>query len=217
MGNIGFSEKPMEDKEKKFNERKEENLDYITSYTKHLERKIRTLEAEKQLLESEKIRLDREVRAIKTELDRMRMPPLVLARVVKVLEDGRIIVKSSTGPEFAVKYSSKIPKEQLTYGTTVMLNQRTFSIIEIVSGAEKIPYNAIGAWMGIPYEVKIIEVQDWDELAPNLEKHFSINLKSLDDLISIAKDYRIPVIFKKAEEYLAIYFDTPLFWFKPKL
>lgn len=206
---------PGEDKEKKFSE--EEGEDNITSYTKQLERKIRTLEAEKQLLESEKIRLDREVRAIKTELDRMRIPPLILARVVKVLEDGRIIVRSSTGPDFVVKYSSKIPKEQLSYGATVMLNQRTFSIIEIVSGAEKIPYNAIGAWMGIPYEVKIIEVQDWDALAPNLEKHFSINLKSLEDLISIAKDYRIPVIFKKAEEYLAIYYDTPLFRFKSKL
>ena len=202
---------PTEDEEKIPNHH--EDTTHII--TKNLERRIRDLEAEKQLLESERIRLDREVKSIKTELDRMRMPPLVLARVVKVLEDGRIIVKSSTGPEFAVKYSSKIPKEQLTYGTTVMLNQRTFSIVEIVSGAEKIPYNAIGAWMGIPYEVKIIEVQDWDEIAPNLEKHFSIKLKSLDDLVSIAKDYRIPVIFKKAEEYLAIYYDTPLFWFKP--
>ncbi|MDD1777017.1 MAG: proteasome-activating nucleotidase [Candidatus Helarchaeota archaeon] len=112
--------------------KEDEDDSYLISYTKHLERKIRTLEAEKQLLESEKIRLDREVRSIKTELDRMRMPPLVTADVVDVLEDGRIIVKSTTGPQFVVKYSSKIPKEKMPPGTRVALNQRTFSIVEVL-------------------------------------------------------------------------------------
>ncbi len=112
--------------------KEEEDDNYLISYTKHLERKIRTLEAEKQLLESEKIRLDREVRSIKTELDRMRMPPLVTADVVDVLDDGRIIVKSTTGPQFVVKYSSKIPKEKMPPGTRVALNQRTFSVVEVL-------------------------------------------------------------------------------------
>jgi proteasome regulatory subunit len=112
--------------------KEEEDDSYLISYTKHLERKIRTLEAEKQLLESEKIRLDREVRSVKTELDRMRMPPLVTADVVDVLDDGRIIVKSTTGPQFVVKYSSKIPKEKMPPGTRVALNQRTFSIVEVL-------------------------------------------------------------------------------------
>ena len=110
----------------------EEDDSYLISYTKHLERKIRALEAEKQLLESEKIRLDREVRSIKTELDRMRQPPLVTADVVDVLDDGRIVVKSTTGPQFVVKYSSKIPKDRMPPGTRVALNQRTFSIVEVL-------------------------------------------------------------------------------------
>ncbi|NVM55170.1 MAG: proteasome-activating nucleotidase [Candidatus Helarchaeota archaeon] len=108
---------------------------YLISYTKHLERKIRSLEAEKQLIESEKIRLDRELRSIKTELDRMRQPPLVTADVVDILEDGRIIVKSTTGPQFVVKYSNSIPKDQLTAGARVGLNQRTFSIVEVLPGS----------------------------------------------------------------------------------
>ena len=112
--------------------RKNEDDSYLISYTKHLERKIRALEAEKQLIESEKIRLDREVRSIKTELDRMRQPPLVTADVVDILTDGRIIVKSTTGPQFVVKYSKSISKDDLTPGTRVALNQRTFSIVEIL-------------------------------------------------------------------------------------
>jgi proteasome regulatory subunit len=111
---------------------KEEDDSYLISYTKHLERKIRALEAEKQLIESEKIRLDREVRSIKTELDRMRQPPLVTADVVDILEDGRIIVKSTTGPQFVVKYSKSISRDDLTAGTRVALNQRTFSIVEVL-------------------------------------------------------------------------------------
>ncbi|MHA1266783.1 MAG: proteasome-activating nucleotidase [Candidatus Helarchaeota archaeon] len=111
---------------------KEGDDSYLISYTKHLERKIRSLEAEKQLIESEKIRLDREVRSIRSELDRMRQPPLVTADVMDVLEDGRIIVKSTTGPQFVVKYSPKILKERLMPGTRVALNQRTFSIVEIL-------------------------------------------------------------------------------------
>ncbi|HUX99646.1 MAG TPA: proteasome-activating nucleotidase [Candidatus Deferrimicrobium sp.] len=111
---------------------KNEEDSYLISYTKHLEKKIRNLEAEKQLIETEKIRLDRELRSIKTELDRMRQPPLVTADVVDLLDDGRIIVKSTTGPQFVVKYSSKIPKEKLPSGTRVALNQRTFSIVEVL-------------------------------------------------------------------------------------
>lgn len=111
---------------------KNEEDSYLISYTKHLERKIRALEAEKQLIESEKIRLDREVRSIKSELDRMRQPPLVTADVVDLLEDGRIVVKSTTGPQFVVKYSKSIAKDEITPGSRVALNQRTFSIVEVL-------------------------------------------------------------------------------------
>jgi ATP-dependent 26S proteasome regulatory subunit len=123
------TEKPL----KKVGGKEEDQEDnYLVSYTKHLERKVRSLEAEKQLIESEKIRLDREVRSIRTELDRMRQPPLVTGDVVDVLEDGRIVVKSSTGPQFIVKYLKSISKDDLPPGTRVALNQRTFSIVQLL-------------------------------------------------------------------------------------
>ena len=195
---------------------KEGDDSYLISYTKHLERKIRSLEAEKQLIENEKVRLDREVQSIKTELNLMRQPPLVTAQVIKYLEDDRIIVKSSTGPRFVVKYSKSISKEELPVGTWVALNQRTFSIVEIIPKPDQTRYSAAHAWSGLPYEVKIIEVEEWNEIIPNLEKSFFIRLKSLEDLMEIARNYQIPIIFKKDEEYIAINYDTPLFWYKSK-
>ena len=194
---------------------KEGDDSYLISYTKHLERKIRSLEAEKQLIESEKIRLDREVRSIKSEFDRMRQPPLVTAIVDKILEEGKIQVKSSTGPRFIVKYSKDFTPKELTPGTRVALNQRTFSIVSVISGPEEVEYSAARDWLGVPHEIKILEVQTWKEITPNLKKYFVLRLKSLEQLKEVARVYRIPVIFKKDVEYLAIYYDTPLFWYKP--
>ncbi|MHA1301578.1 MAG: proteasome-activating nucleotidase [Candidatus Helarchaeota archaeon] len=111
-----------------------DDSDYLLSYSRHLERRIRALETEKQILEAEKIRFEREIRTLKSELDRMRQTPLVTAEILDILEDGRIIVKSSTGPNFVVNASSRIPKNQLKIGVRVSLNQRHFSIMELLPG-----------------------------------------------------------------------------------
>jgi proteasome regulatory subunit len=62
----------------------------------------------------------------------MRQPPLITAQLVAVLEDGRAIVKSSTGPQFVVQTSPVISKESLELGSRVALNQRTFAIVEVL-------------------------------------------------------------------------------------
>lgn len=114
----------------------EEDSQYLVSYTRHLERRIRTLETEKQLLEAEKIRLERELRTIRGELDRMKKTPLVTADIVDILEDNRVVVKSSTGPQFVVQASGLIPKKKITSGVRVALNQRNFSIMEVLPSSK---------------------------------------------------------------------------------
>lgn len=105
---------------------------YLVTYTKHLERKIRALETEKQLIDAERVRLEREVHAIRTELERMRQTPLIAATVVDVLEDGRVVVKSSTGPHFVVQAYGSIGPTKIVPGARVALNQRTFSLVEVL-------------------------------------------------------------------------------------
>jgi proteasome regulatory subunit len=104
---------------------------YLSSYTKHLERRVRSLETEKQLVDSERIRLERELHSLRTEIEKARQPPLIAAQVIDIMEDGRAVVKSSTGPNFVVYISKTIPKP-LFPGARVALNQRTFSIVEIL-------------------------------------------------------------------------------------
>jgi proteasome regulatory subunit len=137
-------------------------------------------------LKAEKIRLERELRSIRTELDRMRKPPLVIAEVIDVLDDGRVIIKSSTGPRFVVEAKRTLSKEDLQPGTLVAINQRTFSITDVVNPekAEEIEVAATG-------DDKIIQ------------------LKSLAELYKVVRTYKLPLVFKRGQEYLAfsIYSD----------
>ncbi len=113
--------------------KKEETKDeeYLITYTRHLEKRLRNLETEKQLLDAERLRLEQELSSLRNEIDRLREPPLVSATVIDMLEDsGKVIVKSSTGPSFVVNPSRKVKNENLTPGMRVALNQRTFAIME---------------------------------------------------------------------------------------
>ena len=107
--------------------------EYLITYTRHLEKRLRNLETEKQLLDAERLRLEQELSSLRNEIDRLREPPLVSATVIDMLEDsGKVIVKSSTGPSFVVNPSRKVKNENLTPGMRVALNQRTFAIMDIL-------------------------------------------------------------------------------------
>ena len=115
--------------------KKEDTKDgeYLITYTRHLEKRLRNLETEKQLLDAERLRLEQELHSLRNEIDRLREPPLVSATIIDFLDEkGRAIVKSSTGPSFVVNMSRKVKNEKLTPGTRVALNQRTFAIMEVL-------------------------------------------------------------------------------------
>jgi len=115
--------------------KKEETKDgeYLITYTRHLEKRLRNLETEKQLLDAERLRLEQELHSLRNEIDRLREPPLVSATIIDFLDEkGRAIVKSSTGPSFVVNSSRKVKNEKLAPGTRVALNQRTFAIMEVL-------------------------------------------------------------------------------------
>ncbi len=174
-------------KEKK---KKEEGKDgeYLITYTRHLEKRLRNLETEKQLLDAERLRLEQELHSLRNEIDRLREPPLVSATIIDFLDEkGRAIVKSSTGPSFVVNTSRKVKNEKLAPGTRVALNQRTFAIMEVlptkldpfVKGMEvidsipDITYSDVGG-----LEEQIVEVRETVELPlkkPELFKKIGID------------------------------------------
>jgi len=115
-------------------EKNSKDGEYLVNYLQHLEKRLRDLETERQLIDSERLRLEQEVRNLRNEIDRLREPPLITGTVTDILgeNDKRVVVKSSSGPSFIVNLTRKLRNEQILPGMSVALNQRTFSIMEIL-------------------------------------------------------------------------------------
>ncbi|HKM08966.1 MAG TPA: proteasome-activating nucleotidase [Candidatus Methanomethylophilaceae archaeon] len=129
---------------------------------------LQVAENEKRYSESELFRLQKDLTRVRTELERLRGPPLIIGSIKDVLPDGRVIVKSSTGPDFIVSVSEYVPKEELIPGSRVSLNKQTLALMNvlpssldpIVTGAEiidkpTITYEDIGG-----LENEILELRE---------------------------------------------------------
>ncbi len=79
-------------------------------------------------MENQKLKFEREVRKLRSELERLRSGPLIVGTILDVLDDNRVVVKSSTGPRFVVNVSQFIEGD-LRPGTRVALNQQSFSVM----------------------------------------------------------------------------------------
>ncbi|WP_457612419.1 proteasome-activating nucleotidase [Methanocaldococcus sp.] len=121
-----------EEFEKKIKEDISEELENLQEKAKiaELESKILKLEIEKKELEKENIQLSKEVEILRRELDRMRIPPLLVGTVVDRIGERKAIVKSSSGPSFLVNISHFVNADNIAPGTRVALNQQTLTIVD---------------------------------------------------------------------------------------
>ena len=93
-------------------------------------------ESEKRQLESDVSRMKRENAHLKGELARLRAPPQVIGTVRDMLDDGRVSIKSSSGPDFVVHISEGIDKDNLDVGDRVALHRQTLAILETLPSAK---------------------------------------------------------------------------------
>jgi len=93
-------------------------------------------ESEKRQLESDVSRMKRENAHLKGELARLRAPPQVIGTVRDMLHDGRVSIKSSSGPDFVVHISEGIDKDNLDVGDRVALHRQTLAILETLPSAK---------------------------------------------------------------------------------
>ena len=82
-------------------------------WDKWLNEETERFEYEKRQLEADVSRMKRENAHLKGELARLRAPPQVIGTVRDLLEDGRVGIKSSSGPDFVVHISEGIDKKNL--------------------------------------------------------------------------------------------------------
>jgi proteasome regulatory subunit len=86
------------------------------------------VEGEKRLIENQKLKFEREARKLRSELERLRVGPMIVGTIVDILDESKVIVKSSTGPRFVVHLSQFI-EEEIKPGAQVGLNQQSFAVM----------------------------------------------------------------------------------------
>ncbi|HLM70062.1 MAG TPA: proteasome-activating nucleotidase [Thermoplasmata archaeon] len=109
-----------------------DRVNFLELRNTQLAEAIKRVESERHNMEAEILRLQREVKRLKTELDRLRYPPLIVGSVRDVLTDGRVIVKSSTGPDFVVNSAETVEHGKITVGSRVALNKQTLAVMGVL-------------------------------------------------------------------------------------
>ncbi|MBM4237413.1 MAG: proteasome-activating nucleotidase [Euryarchaeota archaeon] len=162
-----------------------EKIELLERRNSELLEESRRVEGEKRYVESELFRLQKEIKRMRTEMERLKSPPLIIGVMKDVLSDGRVVVKSSTGPDFIVSTSEYVPAEDLVVGARVALNKQTLAVMgvlppsldPIVIGAEiidkpSLTYSEIG---GLDEQIREVrEAVEDPLLRPELYKKVGI-------------------------------------------
>jgi proteasome regulatory subunit len=146
----------------------------------------RRVEGEKRFVEGELIRLQKELKRLKAELERLKAPPLIIGQIKDVLADGRVVVKSSTGPDFVVNTSDYVSPDLMEVGARVALNKQTLAVMgvlppsldPVVVGAEIISKPETGYADIGGLQEQIVEIREAVEdplLRPELYKKVGID------------------------------------------
>ncbi len=93
-------------------------------------------ERERRYYEEMRVRYEREIRKLRTELEKLRAAPLIIGTIVEVIDDKRMVVRSSTGPRFVVNYSQFIDPKDAVPGAQVGLNQQSLAVVSVLPSAK---------------------------------------------------------------------------------
>ncbi|WAI01019.1 proteasome-activating nucleotidase [Methanogenium organophilum] len=96
---------------------------------------VRQLDIEKKNIENQKIRYEREIRKLKSEVEKLRSPPLVIGTVSDIIDEQRVIVQSSAGPRFMVRVSNFVRPEDIKPGLRCTMNQQSLTVVEVLQEA----------------------------------------------------------------------------------
>lgn len=93
---------------------------------------LRVLREKVKLLTQAKISLERDLEYYKGELAKLLSPPYIEATVLEVLDNGRVLVRSSSGPNLVVDVADTVDRSKLRVGAIVALNSRGSTIIDVL-------------------------------------------------------------------------------------
>ncbi len=124
----------MESSEIEFKKKVPKNFEFDASYIVYLEKKIREMETQKNLLKAQLSNLKLEIESLRTETSRFYELPLLSGHILDVLDDknDRAIVDCHPNASYIVRISNKLQKEKIIPGFHVALNNRNFTVLDIL-------------------------------------------------------------------------------------
>jgi len=129
--------------------------------------------------------MTKEVQRLTIELEKVKHPPLIVGSILDILVDGRVVIKSSTGPNFVVPVADFVARDKLTPGTRVTLSQTNLTVVGIlpsskdplVSGTEvvhkpDVTYAQVGGLERVIQELK--EAVEYPLTRPEMFKRLGV-------------------------------------------
>ena len=101
-----------------------------------MKERLEGIEREGRYYEDMRTRYEGEIRKLRSELEKLRAPPLIIGTVVEVIDEKRMVVRSSTGPRFVVNYSHFIDPKEIFAGAQVGLNQQSLAVVSVLPSAK---------------------------------------------------------------------------------
>jgi proteasome regulatory subunit len=101
-----------------------------------LKERLESIEREGRYYEDMHMRYESEIRKLRSELEKLRAPPLIIGTVVEIIDEKQMVVRSSTGPRFVVNYSHFIDPKGIFPGAQVGLNQQSLAVVSVLSAAK---------------------------------------------------------------------------------
>jgi proteasome regulatory subunit len=101
-----------------------------------LKERLESSEREGRYYEDMRTRYESEIRKLRSELEKLRAPPLIIGTVVEIVDEKQMVVRSSTGPRFVVNYSHFIDSKAVFPGAQVGLNQQSLAVVSVLSSAK---------------------------------------------------------------------------------
>ena len=114
----------------------QDRLKQLEAANIRMKERLEGIEREGRYYEDMRTRYEGEIRKLRSELEKLRAPPLIIGTVVEIIDDKRMVVRSSTGPRFVVNYSQFIAPKEIFAGAQVGLNQQSLAVVSVLPSAK---------------------------------------------------------------------------------
>lgn len=104
----------------------------LESRNYELRETVRQLRLQAAATESERDQYKREAKRLKGDLEQYRSPPLVIGTIEALASDERVIVRSTTGPQFLSKVSETVDPNEIVPGRQCALHPQSFVLVEVL-------------------------------------------------------------------------------------